>query len=61
MSDIQKAEVIGLLREYEALFPDVPTKTTAAEHDVIITTSEPIRQHPYRLNPIKLKYLRDEI
>ena len=61
MSDIQKAEVIGLLRENEALFPDVPTKTTAAEHDVIITTSEPIRQHPYRLNPIKLKYLRDEI
>ena len=61
MSDIQKAEVIGLLREYEALFPDVPTKTTAAEHDVIVTTSEPIRQHPYRLNPIKLKYLRDEI
>ena len=61
MSSIQKDKVICLLREYEEPFPDVQTKTTAAEHDVIITTNEPIRQHLYCLNPIKLKYLRGEI
>ena len=61
LSDTQRQEVIGLLKDNDQLFPDVPTKTTAAEHDVIITTTEPIRQHPYRLNPIKLKHLRDEI
>ena len=61
LSDTQKSEVISLLKDNMELFPDVPSKTTAAEHDVIITTDKPIKQHPYRLNPIKLKYLREEV
>ena len=35
---------------------------TTAVHDVImINDSPPIKQHPYRLNPSKLKHLRDEV
>ena len=62
LNDIQKKEVISLIKDNEQLFPDVPTKTTAAVHDVVvINDSPPIKQHPYRLNPIKLKHLRDEV
>ena len=61
LSDTQKEEVTCLIRNYENLFPDVPTKSTAAEHDVVIMDSQPIKQHPYRLNPIKLEHMRKEI
>jgi hypothetical protein len=40
---------------------DVPKKTTAACHDVIVGDEVPIKQHLYRLNPLKLQYLRSEV
>jgi hypothetical protein len=40
---------------------DVPKKTTAACHDVIVGDAVPIKQHPYRLNLLKLEYLRSEV
>ena len=58
----QKKQMSSLIRKYESLFPDVPTRTTAAVHDVVINIdSPPIKQHPYRLNPIKLEHLRKEV
>ena len=51
----------SLISDFEQLFPDVPTKTTAALHDAIVDNCQPIKQHPYRLNPIKLEHLRDEV
>ena len=61
LSDHQRTEVTSLISDFEQLFPDVPTKTTAALHDVIVDNCQPIKQHPYRLNPIKLEHLRDEV
>ncbi|KAK3095181.1 hypothetical protein FSP39_011146 [Pinctada imbricata] len=49
------------MREYTTIFPDVPKKTNASHHDVIVGDASPIKQHPYRLNPIKLQYMRKEI
>ena len=57
----QKEEVLQLMKEYTLIFPDVPKKTNAALHDVIVGDALPIKQHPYRLNPLKLQYMRKEI
>ena len=57
----QKEQVKNLMNEYHQIFSDVPKKTNAACHDVIVSDVLPIKQHPYRLNPIKLQYLRREV
>ena len=44
-----------LLLEFEHLFPDVPTRTDQIYHDVDVGNADPIKQHPYRLNPSKQK------
>ena len=54
----QLDELTMLIIEYEHLFPDIPTRIY---HDVDIECSKPIKQHPYRMNPMKLQYLREEI
>ena len=45
----------------DALFPDMTTRTDQIYHDVDIEGSKPIKQHPYRMNPMKLQYLIREI
>ena len=45
--------------EYEHLFPDILTRTDKIYHDV--EGSKPVKLHPYRMNPMKLQYLRKEI
>ena len=50
-----------LILEYEHLFPDIPTRTDQIIHDVDIEGSKPIKQRPYRMNPMKLQYPRKEI
>ena len=47
--------------EYENLFPDLPTRTGKIYHDVNVEGSKPVKQYPYRMNPMKLQYLREEI
>ena len=58
---IQKDELSQLITEYSDLFPDVPTKTTVVYDDVEIGDALPIKQHPYRVNPLKLDAMRKEI
>ena len=53
LDTMQKDELSQLITEYSDLFPDVPTKTTAVYHDVEIGDALPIKQHPYRVNPLK--------
>ena len=50
-----------LLHRYEHLFPDIPSRTDKVYHDVDVGDSQPVKQHPYRLNPIKEQYLQKEI
>ena len=57
----QNEEVLQLMKEYTLIFPDVPKKTNAALHDVIVGDALPIKQHPYRINLLKLQYMRKEI
>ena len=59
---VQEQKVLReLLREFAVLFPDIPGKTTVAVHDVEVGDSPPIKQHPYRVNPVKLKLIRQEV
>ena len=60
--DDAKSEQMGsLILEFSNLFPDVPSLTHVIEHDVVLTDSTPIKQHPYRVNPLKMKQMQEEI
>ena len=61
LDQTQRDEQKMLILEYEHLFPDIPTKSDQIYHDVDIEGSKPIKQHPYRMNPMKLQYLREEV
>ena len=50
-----------LIIEYEHIIPDIPTKTDQIYYDFDIEDSQPIKQHPYRMNLMKLQYRREEI
>jgi hypothetical protein len=53
----QREQIQQLMDSYPSIFMDVPNKTIAACHDVIVQDAGPIKQHPYRLNSLKLEYL----
>ena len=61
LDQTQRDELKMLILEYEHLFPDIPTRTDQIYHDVDIEDSNRIKQNPYRINPMKLQYLREEI
>ena len=58
---IQRKELKQLIYEYEHLFPHIPTSTDRIYHEVNVEDSQPVKQHPYRMNPTKQKYLKEEI
>ncbi len=57
----QSVQLAQLIMDHSDLFPDVPSKTTVVYHDVDIGDATPIKQHPYRVNPLKLEAMRTEI
>ena len=58
----KRLELKQLILEYEHLFPDIPPRTDKIYYDVdIIDGSKPVKQHPYRMNPVKQQYLRVEV
>ena len=58
----QRLELKQLILEHEHLFPDIPSRTDKIFHDVdIIDGSKPVKQDPYRMNPVKQQYLREEV
>ena len=59
---VQEKEMLKvLLGEFTTLFSDVPGKTTVAVHDIDVGNIPPIKQHPYRVNPVKLMLMRNEV
>ena len=57
----QREEIKTLVHSYKKLFPDVPNKTVAACHDVNFAQAAPVKQHPYRPNPLKPEVMRKEV
>ena len=60
-SKSQRQDLKKLLLEFEHLFPDVPTRRDQIYHHIDIGNADPTKQHPYRLNPSKQKYLKEGI
>ena len=50
-----------LTKEFKQVFSDVPKCTTCVCHDVKVGEANPIKQRPYRINPIKLEQMRKKI
>uniref|UniRef100_A0A9J8CV35 Gypsy retrotransposon integrase-like protein 1 n=1 Tax=Cyprinus carpio carpio TaxID=630221 RepID=A0A9J8CV35_CYPCA len=57
----ERSDVIQLIYQYSALFSDVPSCTNVLEHDIDVGQVNPIKQHPYRVNPVKRQLLRKEV
>lgn len=53
LTEEQKNDIIVLLNSYPELFRDVPTQTSVLKHDIDVAGAKPIKQHPYRTNPVK--------
>ena len=50
-----------LIRDFLDLFPDVPKQTDIAQHEVDVGNASPVKQHPYRVNPLKAEMIRQEV
>ena len=62
LSSDKRLELKQLILEYEHLFQDIPSKTDKIYHDVeLIDGSKPVKQHPYRMNPVKQHILREKV
>ena len=58
---VQRKELAEVITQYREVFPDVPSKTNLIEHDVDVGDYAPIKQHPYRVSPIKKELLDKEV
>ena len=58
LDPVQRKELKHLIHQYEHLFQDIPTRTDKIYHDVNVEDSQPVKQHPYRMNPQNKNILR---
>ena len=61
LPSVQRKELAEVITQYREVFPDVPSKTNLIKHDVDVGDSAPIKQHPYRVSPIKKELLDKEV
>lgn len=57
----ERADVSSLLCSSKSIFSDVPSETNVLEHDIDVGCAPPIKQHAYRVNPVKRELLRNEV
>ena len=50
---VQRKELTEVINQYREVFPDVPSKTNLIDYDVDVGDSAPVKQHPYRVSPMK--------
>ena len=61
LPSVQRKDLAEVITQYREVFPDVPSKTNLIEHDVDVGDSAPIKQHPYRVSPMKKELLDKEV
>ena len=61
LSTQQQDDVLTILQNYSGVLRDVPSRTTAIEHDIQLTEPKFIKSPPYRVNPMKRQILRQEV
>ena len=57
----EQEELKTLIVKFPSVFTDIPEKLTYASHDVAVGDAKSIKQHPYRVNPTKLKVICEEV
>lgn len=57
----QCEDVVSLIESHVSLFSDVPTQTHVLQHDIDLGDSPPIKQHAYRVNPVKHSCLQKQV
>ncbi|XP_068246894.1 uncharacterized protein [Palaemon carinicauda] len=53
--------LLKVLMKFPETVRDTPGRTTLVQHDVELENETPIRQAPYRLNPVKKEFVEKEI
>jgi hypothetical protein len=61
LNENERTEIKNLILEFAHLFPNVPNRTDCIYHDVDVGDANPIKQHPYRMNPLKQTHCQTEI
>ena len=61
LPSVKRKELAEVINQYREVFPDVPNKSNLIEHDVDVGYSTPIKQHPYRISPMKKELLDKEV
>ena len=56
LSLVQRKELVEVITQYREVF-----KTNLIEHDVDVGDSAPVKQHPYRVSPMKKELLDKEV
>uniref|UniRef100_A0AAZ1Y236 Integrase catalytic domain-containing protein n=1 Tax=Oreochromis aureus TaxID=47969 RepID=A0AAZ1Y236_OREAU len=56
-----KQDIYSLICGHTMLFSDKPTQTTVLEHDIDVGDHRPIKQHTYRVNPVKRAVMKKEV
>ena len=58
---VQRKELAKVITQYREIFQDVPRKINLIEQDVDVGDSATIKQHPYRVSPMKKELLDKEV
>ena len=61
LDDEKKSDIKQLMKNSSNIFGDTPSVTNLIEHDIEIQESRPIKQRPYRADPIKQEQIKKEI
>ena len=61
LSDQQQEEVRRLLSEFHDVLSDLPNRTHLAQHEIHLTTSDPIRNKPYQIPFALRNSVREEV
>ena len=61
LPSVQRKDLAEVITQNREVFPDVPSKTNLIKHDVDVGDSAPIKQHPYRVSPMKKELLDKEV
>ena len=61
LDPVKQEEMMQLVFQFVQLFLDTPSQIDQVFHDVDVGAATPIKQHPYRVNQLKLKVIREEV
>ena len=61
LPSVQRKELAEVITQYREVFSDVPSKTNLIEHDVDVGDSATMKQHPYRVSPMKKELFDKEV